>query len=643
MIRLALRTFVDRWQLFVGTVLAVTAGVAIVHAGMTIILGVENSEAPAGASVEQAEACQEAVSATGTLTGMTVTLGAFLTIFVVGSTFGFAVDQRRRDLAVLRLGGVTAKQIRGLLLAEGCVAAVLGTLAGAVLGTGLTTVQRALLSGLGVFPDGAATPVRTAVLVIDLVVAFTVCFLGARGTAKRATRLKPLDALRRTADEQRVMTVRRWIVAVTALVLTALQTYVAAAGGGLLLTILLGLGIIITGSVATSRLAPLLVPAAAGVLTAWARRSVVVEVGVANLRDSVRRTASCAAPMIVLVGLVMGLQGILDTQSKATVVEAETLLAADLVATGDSIDLAAVNAIEGVALAAPETVISPEIQLTTGRTTTPGLGTVVAVDPDAFRATHLQRPDTGDLSDFGQRSVVFGPGLDSTSVSSHYDEITLDVGNDTVRLDEAARMSETLAGVDGFYVDRSVLPAEMLEGPTSVLIQLAGDADRDVVEQSLAAAGATSVLTPSESAVEQTSASEAENRAVMAAIVGLGSLYALISVLSTVAISIGQRRSELATLRLSGLTRQQIHGATVLEALAATTIGLVLGAITAVLALVGIWAATERVYGTAVVAIPWGLLAAMTVLTAALTTVTALLATRSALRLPAIRALGALD
>ena len=50
MIRLALRTFVDRWQLFVGTVLAVTAGVAIVHAGMTIILGVESSEAPAGAT-----------------------------------------------------------------------------------------------------------------------------------------------------------------------------------------------------------------------------------------------------------------------------------------------------------------------------------------------------------------------------------------------------------------------------------------------------------------------------------------------------------------------------------------------------------------------------------------------------------------
>ncbi len=58
MIPLALRTFADRWQLFVGTVLAVTAGVAIVHAGMTIILGVENAVPPDGSTPAEAEAFQ---------------------------------------------------------------------------------------------------------------------------------------------------------------------------------------------------------------------------------------------------------------------------------------------------------------------------------------------------------------------------------------------------------------------------------------------------------------------------------------------------------------------------------------------------------------------------------------------------------
>lgn len=641
MIRLAIRTFADRWQLFVGTVLAVTAGVAIVHAGMTIILGVENAQAPVGASPEQAEAFRQAASGASTLTGMTVMLGAFLTIFVVGSTFSFAVDQRRGDLAILRLGGVTARQVHRLLLAEACAAALLGAVAGAVLGTALTTVQRTLLSWLGTFPDDLATPVQPAVLVLDLIAALTVCLAGVWGAAKRATKVTPLDALRRAGDDQRVMTARRWIVALVALALTAVQTYLSATVGGMLIPLLLGFGIVITASVAMSRLSSLLVPAAARVLTPWARRSPVAHLAVANLRDAVRRTASCAAPMIVLVSLVMGLQGILDTQTRATAVEATTLLDADLIATGDDIDLAAIETIDGVWLAAPETVVPLAVQLTQSGTTATGPGSVVAVDPEAFQATHLQQPDSGDLADFGPDSIVFGPGLDTTMVRSRYDEIILDVDGDNIALDEAARMSETLAGTDGFYIDRSILPAELLDRSTTVLVQLEPDADTHAVEQALTSAGATTIQTPEEAAGEQDSVSEAENRAVMGAIVGLGSLYALISVLSTLAISIGQRRSELATLRLSGLTRRQIQRTTIIEAIAATTIGLVLGAIAATLALVGLWGATYRVYGTPVIAIPWTLLAAITVLTATLTTITAIIATRSAIKTPAIRALGA--
>ncbi len=641
MIALALRTFADRWQLFVGTVLAVTAGVAIVHAGMTIILGVENALPPSGSTPAEAEAFQQAASGASTLTGMTVMLGAFLTIFVVGSTFNFAVDQRRGDLAILRLGGVTARQVRGLLLAEALLTAVIGAVAGGLLGIALTGVQGRILASLGTFPEELATPIRPAILVVDLVVAGVVCLAGAWGGARRATSISPLDALRRTHDTQRVMTTRRWIVATVAVALTAVQAYFSATTGGMLIPLLLGLGIVVTASVAMSRLSPLLVPGVARVLTPWARRSPVADLAVANLRDAVRRTASCAAPMIVLVSLVMGLQGILDTQTEASATEATQLLEADLVAQGDDLDLEAVGAIDGIALAAPETVVPLAIRLASGGVVTNGPGTVVAVDPDAFRATHLQRPDSGDIADFGPGGVVFGPGLDGTMIRGHYDEIALEIEGETVPLREAARMGETLAGSDGFYIDRALLPPEVLDRSTTVLVQLDPEADTGAVEQRLAEAGAASVRTPAELSAEEDSVSARENRAVMAAIVGLGSVYALISVLSTLAIAIGQRRAELATLRLTGLTRRQVQRTTVVEALAATGIGLLLGAVAAVLALVGLWAATYRVYGTPVIAIPWTLLGAITVLTTVLTIVTAVLATRGAMRVPPVQALGA--
>lgn len=195
-------------------------------------------------------------------------------------------------------------------------------------------------------------------------------------------------------------------------------------------------------------------------------------------------------------------------------------------------------------------------------------------------------------------------------------------------------MAETLAGQDGFYIDRtlvSLTEPELLDRETSLLIQVEPGAELEEIAAALRHAGVSDVETPGALSAEEGSMADSENRAVMLTIVGLGGIYALISVLSTLAISISQRRSELAALRLSGFTRAQFQGVTVVEALAATTIGLFLGAVAAVLSLVGLWGATARIYGTPVIAIPWSLLAGITALAFILTTVTAVVATRRAM------------
>lgn len=642
MIALAARTFLDRWQLFAGTIAAVAIGVGIVHAGMTIILGVEHAVPPLDADADPgaAEAFRQAASGASTLTGMTVMLGAFLTVFVVASTTGFAVDQRRRDLATLRVAGVTAGQIRCVLLGEAALIALLGTLVGAALGLALTPIQRAILAGLGVLLADVDSPVRPAVLILDLVCAVCVTVLGAWGSARRATRVRPLEVLRRGETERRVMGVRRWLTAMIAVLLTVIQVYFSAISGGMAIPLLLGLGIVVTASVAMSCLAPLLVPAVASLVSALAGRRAVTAVAVANLRDAVRRTASCAAPMIVLVSLVMGLQGILDTQTASAEFERGRLIRADLVASGAAFDVGRAETIPGIAVAAPETVVPLAVRLTRGGVVLDGPGTVVAVDPDRFRQTRLLQPESGDLDDFGSERIVFGSGLDSLMVNGEFEQITLQADGTAIPLTAAARMPETLAGTDGFYVDRAILPPQVLERYTTALVQLEPDADLDLVRADLAALGATRVETRTAAAQEGASTKDRENRGVMGAIVGLGSLYALISVLSTVAISIGQRRSELATLRLSGMTRRQVLGAVVAEALSATLIGLFLGAVAAVTALVGLWIATFRAYGTAVCAVPWTLLLGITALTMALTAATSIVSTRSALRVSAVRAVG---
>ena len=42
----------------------------------------------------------------------------FMTIFVVGSTFGFVVVSRRPQLGLLRLVGATPRQVRRMVLGE---------------------------------------------------------------------------------------------------------------------------------------------------------------------------------------------------------------------------------------------------------------------------------------------------------------------------------------------------------------------------------------------------------------------------------------------------------------------------------------------------------------------------------------------
>src|SRR5260370_5537819 len=58
-------------------------------------------------------------------------VSAFVAVFVVASTFGFAVTQRRRELALLRLAGATPAQVRRMLLAEALITGLAAGAAGA--------------------------------------------------------------------------------------------------------------------------------------------------------------------------------------------------------------------------------------------------------------------------------------------------------------------------------------------------------------------------------------------------------------------------------------------------------------------------------------------------------------------------------
>ena len=82
------------------------------------------------ATEQDAEALLTVNALLGTAAGIT----AFVSVFVVASTFAFAVALRRREFGLLRTAGATPGQLRRLLLTEAAVVGTLASAAGCALG-----------------------------------------------------------------------------------------------------------------------------------------------------------------------------------------------------------------------------------------------------------------------------------------------------------------------------------------------------------------------------------------------------------------------------------------------------------------------------------------------------------------------------
>jgi putative ABC transport system permease protein len=132
-LRLALSTFRDRWYLFLGAVLSVAAGVALMDSSLVMVASAHAVPVPVGTPRLAAVQLRAAYDDVATLMIITSMISTFLTVSIVSTTFAFTVDQRRRDLALLRLVGGSRGQVRRLLLAEALLLAACGVTVGVFL------------------------------------------------------------------------------------------------------------------------------------------------------------------------------------------------------------------------------------------------------------------------------------------------------------------------------------------------------------------------------------------------------------------------------------------------------------------------------------------------------------------------------
>ncbi|MEV4618423.1 FtsX-like permease family protein [Asanoa sp. NPDC049573] len=550
----------------------------------------------------------EAVSRTrwlGTqLITVMVLLAAFATVFVMASTAALNAYQRRRELALLRAIGATPGQTRRLLLGEALVVGVVSAATGALLGVLAAPwlgdlLVRADLEPAGFAPSPSLLSVGPAVLT-----GVAVAVVGAWAAARRAARIRPMQALREAAVDRRAMTLSRWVFGglfgVAGLALAVLTP--AVDDGSALTTAIFSALTLIVG---ITLWAPVLIPPALRALTRPLRRSATGEVVRESAGAAVRRTAATAGPIVLTVGFAMLILGMVKTMSPAFGGEDARALGVDTVVTAEGTP----GLSDATVAAIPGEVLS-------------GLSTSVFVDGklpvDALGVVPGAVPVRGDASALTAGTVV--------------------VADPRWRAGETLRLTFADGVVVPLKVAASVEPGT-LTTPILLPRDLVRAHDPSALTLTAYVRGAPPAAVAALGALAQDplaySSDDDEDQLVwlfVLVMVGMSVGYTSIAVANTLVMATGDRRRDFRVLRLSGATNRQILRMVGAETGLVVLFGTVVGGLVALPALLGIRAALAGQTGVDVrLVVPWPAVGAVVVVCAALALAAALLATRRTL------------
>ncbi|MER7582162.1 FtsX-like permease family protein [Kitasatospora sp. NPDC097691] len=618
MLRIALTSLTTRWPSLLGAFLALALGVAMTA---VMLLGLAAAvDAPSGGG--------ELVSLVAVL-GTAGGVSAFVSAFVVASTYSYAVVRRRRELGLLRVAGATRAQVRRTVLAEALLLGAAASAAGCGLGRlGAPALLRWLaevgMAPPGFAPSGSAWPLHAAFWT-GLLVALG----GVAVAARRAGRVGPLDALSAADLDAGVLTPGRLVLGI-GLLLTA-----AALAGTALATDpadLLHRKTYTTQPMwlicACGLLSPLLAPPLIRVLgrllpariTGYAGRLVR-----ANAGSALRRTGAVAAPVLVAVALTGSLAGALDTVGAARAAEADARTAADLVAVPT---LAAVPARPATGLVTALRAV-PGVAAASATAPTP----LALVEPDGVTVrTEARAADPAGLTALARLPLLAGtpaaladdslvlPAEWGRTVGEQVPVVRADGSRTSLRV--AAVLRDGL-GDNGLYVTAANAPGARVD---RIELRLAPGTDRTAALADARAAarpyGATVLARADWLAVTAPPTGRIVRlRTVL--VLGLALVYTGIALANTLLTTTADRRRELALLRLAGATRAQVVRLVTTESVLVVAVGAALGCAVAATQLATMHAALTVLGVPAGWPLPWrpvGVVTAGALLLAALCT-----------------------
>ncbi|MFG2817543.1 FtsX-like permease family protein [Streptomyces sp. NPDC048410] len=585
---------------------------------------------------------KEALIAMNAMFGTAGGVTGFVSVFVVASTFAFAVTQRRREFGLLRTAGATPAQIRRMVVAEALAVGVLASAVGCVLGSyGAPKLARWAVDE-NLAPRWFTIGDYTWPYHLAFWTGLVVSLCGVLAASWRAGRTGPTEALREASVDTRPMTSGRRLFG-AALLITAAATLALAMvtnPGDLLQrkTYVSRPMLLIT---AVALLAPVVVRPMAR-LIAWLPAQLPGAGGMLvreNAVTGVRRTAAVAAPVLVTVALAGSLLGATATLDEAKATEVRERTAADFTvtpagATGfDEATLRQLRAVPGATVSAssPSAVYVLEDGVALIRSD------ARAVDPAALAATARLPLAAGKVSALDDDSIIVNGEWEKHTVGERVD---LWLGDGTRKSLRIAAVMTVGTGDNGVYVTPRNAPAAPID---RVDVRLADGADASTVAAALRQAVRASggeVLTRDAWVRASYPETNRTTRMGFFLVLGIALLYTGISLANTMVMATSDRVRELAVLRLAGATTWQVLRLVGAEALMVVVVGGLLGALVAGLNLAGMWGALGLLSVWTSIEIPWATLGAVLGACAVLAVIPAVAAAGLSLRRRAVELAG---
>jgi putative ABC transport system permease protein len=547
----------------------------------------------------------------GTASGIT----GFVTIFIVASTFSFSIQQRSREIGLLRAVAATPRQITQLIIREAALVALIGSAIGALLGFILVQPLRWALIQVRITPPDMEIVYGPIPVIVAIVSSLVIVEIAVFFAARRAARIEPSSALREAAIElRRVGILRLFFGVVLGVGGVGSYYFLMQVGGeaGAALSVVL----VMVLCLAAGLLGPVLVWPAGWIIgrLLMIRGGTTAMLARANVLANRRRVAAVTIPLMLTACFATLFLFIGAVQEYGVTTDTDNRLTADYVVVSgaaEGLPLSVVPAIEDLReiSAASGTVLAPVVMNITpvgsdysDLTEIPARGVI----PESLTKAIDLGITAGMIDDLSEDEIVISDLVARGRGLEVGDQATIWLPDGTRATPRVVAVFDNSMGFGDILMPQDLLMEHSTEQLVSeVFVSTSTDVDESGFQEAIADLQRdipTLEAIDQQSYIDMLSKEIQENTRVTYLLGLLAVIYTAIAIVNTLMMSISERAREFARLRMIGATRDQVVRMVFWETTIVVVFGVSLGLGISLLANSGV---SAGLYGTSTLVIPW--------------------------------------